>query len=187
MTYTTPCPFVLIRLFHYLSPSRSFTLSLESIKNNWSFQFFVLLIADNPMLNEATTSLQLLQLSSLKIISSLWGIVNISSYQHYHVYSSFDILKPLYEGESIIIRNVCLTFIKTRIDILQVHHFSTYSPCFQCTLSITAQSSICSHKKNFGAERQAMHAQLPSDAGPWSKACLSGPNRWLPIAARSRL
>ena len=36
-----------------------------------------------------------------------------------------------YKSESIIICNVCLTFIKTRVEILQVHHFSTESPCLE--------------------------------------------------------
>jgi hypothetical protein len=31
----------------------------------------------------------------------------------------------IYEGESIIIRNVCFIFIKTTVEILQLHNFST--------------------------------------------------------------
>jgi len=36
----------------------------------------------------------------------------------------------IYEAESIIIRTVCFIFIKTRAEILQLHNFSTQSPCF---------------------------------------------------------
>ena len=33
--------------------------------------------------------------------------------------------RQTYKAGSTIIRNVCLTFIKTRVEILQIHHFST--------------------------------------------------------------
>jgi len=35
------------------------------------------------------------------------------------------VLLNMYEGESIIIRDVCFIFIKRRVEILQVHNFST--------------------------------------------------------------
>lgn len=33
--------------------------------------------------------------------------------------------QQIYEAGSTIIHNVCLTIIKTRVEILQIHHFST--------------------------------------------------------------
>jgi len=47
-----------------------------------------------------------------------------------------------YEGESIIIRTVCLISIKkTRAEILQPHNFSTQSPCF--TMHFVHHRTIC--------------------------------------------
>jgi len=55
---------------------------------------------EDPKVSEATTSVQLLPLSSLSIISSFWGTItchmlHIASYQQYPVYSSLDLLKQL--------------------------------------------------------------------------------------------
>jgi hypothetical protein len=47
----------------------------------------------------------------------------------------------LYEGESITIRTVCFIFRKTRAEILQLHNFSTYSPCF--TMYFVHHCTIC--------------------------------------------
>jgi len=47
----------------------------------------------------------------------------------------------IYEGESIIIRTVCFIFRKTRAEILQLHNFSTQSPCF--TMHFVHHRTIC--------------------------------------------
>ena len=73
----------------------------------------------------------------------------------------------MYEGESIIIRNVCFIFIKTMVEVLQLHNFATQSPCLKCTLSITAQSALFPQNKKVWAERQATHPPLHPVAGPW--------------------
>jgi len=49
--------------------------------------------------------------------------------------------KIIYEGESIIIRTVCFIFIKTRAEILQLHNFSTQSPCF--TMHFVHHRTVC--------------------------------------------
>jgi hypothetical protein len=47
----------------------------------------------------------------------------------------------LYEGVSTIIRTVCFIFRKTRAESLQLHNFSTQSPCF--TMHSVHHRTIC--------------------------------------------
>ena len=72
----------------------------------------------------------------------------------------------MYEGKSVTIHNVHLTFIKSRVDILQEQNFQHSPLVFWCILSITgAQPSLCPQNKKFWAEGQTMNA-LPSAVGP---------------------
>ena len=73
-----------------------------------------------------------------------------------------------YEGESIIIRTLCLISIKKQGQRSYNHIIFQHSPlALQCTLSITAQSALWPQNKRFWADRQATHAPLHPVAGPW--------------------
>jgi hypothetical protein len=58
-----------------------------------------------------------------KRLSLLKILMNFS--KSYRFLSNSQLATLLYKGESIITRNVCFIFIKTRVEILQLHNFST--------------------------------------------------------------
>jgi hypothetical protein len=90
----------------------------------------------------------------------------------------------LYEGESIITRTVCFIFRKTWAEILQLHNFSTQSPCF--TMHFVHHRTIRFITSDYKVLCwQTSHTRTVTSSC-WSvvnrrphKACLSGPNRWV--------
>jgi hypothetical protein len=86
----------------------SFTLSLDAINNhNWSYHFFISQTGDDPLLYKAMTFLQFLPFWGLLIISSFCEITTVSSCQQYLGYSSWDLLKPLWQLEQ---KATCATY-----------------------------------------------------------------------------
>jgi len=93
-----------------VSPSKLPVTSLAYIlkgmdRTNGMFKICLL---NNPRLIVTTKTLYTLSVKSTLVLAVLYSPHSL-----------------LYEGESIIIRNVCFVFIETRVEILQLHNFST--------------------------------------------------------------